>query len=129
MRTPFWLGPSITENAIILPRQARDKHRKRRFEGKGVFVQVQRPTQEAQQPAVAAGAHAACVVASTEPSLVLAGDWCTESSFEGCAISAIAAAAAVRAALGAAATGTTTTTTAAATSTIRGVFGTTTVLP
>lgn len=44
----------------------------------------------------------ACVVASRQPSLVLAGDWCTESSFEGCAVSAIAAVDAVRAALTAA---------------------------
>jgi predicted NAD/FAD-dependent oxidoreductase len=49
----------------------------------------------------------ACVVASRQPSLVLAGDWCTESSFEGCAVSAIAAVDAVRAALTAAPTTTT----------------------
>ena len=52
-------------------------------------------------PARLAVEDGACVVASRDPSLVLAGDWCTESSFEGCAVSAQAAADAVRAAIAA----------------------------
>ena len=57
-------------------------------------------TSQVKVPARLAAGDGACVVASREPSLVLAGDWCTESSFEGCASSAQAAADAVRAALG-----------------------------
>ena len=34
---------------------------------------------------------AGCVVVAKEPPLVLAGDWCVESSFQGCATSAVAA--------------------------------------
>ena len=61
-------------------------------------------TSQVKTPARLADEDGACVVVSTEPSLVLAGDWCSESSFQGCAISALAAAVAVRAALGAAPT-------------------------
>ena len=57
-------------------------------------------TSQVKVPARLAAGDGACVVASREPILVLAGDWCTESSFEGCANSAQAAADAVRAALG-----------------------------
>jgi len=41
------------------------------------------------------GAKESTVVASTEPPLVFTGDWCVESSFEGCSLAAQAAAKAV----------------------------------
>ena len=56
-------------------------------------------TSQVATPARLTAEGRACVVASHQPSLVLAGDWCAESSFEGCVISAQAAASAVVAAL------------------------------